>query len=685
MKPSAIIILLLTLLCSIQAYSKAEHKIWVLVIGISDYQYINDLRYADDDALAFYQYAKRSLGHRAKPDQMRLLINEEATFSSIRMSFEWLIRNVKEEDWVYIYFSGHGGHEDITISKLGYLHAYDSYDATYGNGGNIDLNYLENILRTFSQRGAKTFLFLDVCHAGKIGNDDYLYLNNSLATKVPNIIKILSAQGEEKSYEHSKWGGGHGVFTYYLLQGILGYADNAPKNSVVSLYELEKYLIDKVPSETEYNQIPIVIASNKRDVIFLTIDQTLIFDEGASESLANLKETTEIRFPLGDISSEDNEISSFRTFLNQYDLIKDDLNILFKEFESRSQNIIDKEKKDQVLDQLVAKVLNTTQNYINTFIGIYEGDAVRLSHSDAKYRISDALIKTLTIVDDSYSEYNLLLTRRIFFESEKVHDSYHQNKVSRLEINQTIDNLNYAIEKDWNASYLQYQVGVLSWHINELETAKKYLNKARLHSPNWSFPDIVLGILFSKSAPDSSIYYYRQALPKEPKVTSLYTNMANYFIDEAENSSNVVNTRINYDSAVFYLNITSNLVDSAFRSKNYEIVANIYEAEFEKFNDELFLLKAITYYRKTLLNGAENFQGISAALGYNHSILNPNSSETAFYEAVVISFENIESGILSFQTSFESGFSDKEIIAALPSFLSNYPGFTALIKKFKLD
>ena len=133
-KSCLVIVLFFMQLCPTQVYSRAEMNIWVLVIGISDYQYLNDLQYADDDALAFYQYVKRSLGHRIQPDQMKLLLNQEATFAEIWMSFEWLLRNVKEHDRVYIYFSARGGHEDMTIAKLDYFHAYDCHDSTYHKG-----------------------------------------------------------------------------------------------------------------------------------------------------------------------------------------------------------------------------------------------------------------------------------------------------------------------------------------------------------------------------------------------------------------------------------------------------------------------------------------------------------------------------------------------------------------------
>jgi uncharacterized caspase-like protein len=53
------------------------------------------------------------------------------------------------------------------------------------------------------------------------------------------------------------WGGGHGVFTYFLIKGLQGDADYNHDQSV-SLGELTSYLSEQVRRETRNEQSPTV-------------------------------------------------------------------------------------------------------------------------------------------------------------------------------------------------------------------------------------------------------------------------------------------------------------------------------------------------------------------------------------------------------------------------------------------
>lgn len=55
--------------------------------------------------------------------------------------------------------------------------------------------------------------------------------------------------------EGEKWGGGHGVFTYFLLKGLAGDAD-ANSDHRVSLGELIPYLSENVRRATRNGQSP---------------------------------------------------------------------------------------------------------------------------------------------------------------------------------------------------------------------------------------------------------------------------------------------------------------------------------------------------------------------------------------------------------------------------------------------
>jgi len=69
-------------------------------------------------------------------------------------------------------------------------------------------------------------------------------------------IAVLSASSaNEFSQEGERWGGGHGVFTYYLLRGLKGEAD-FDADGIVTIREAYDYLYRKVAEDTAGGQHP---------------------------------------------------------------------------------------------------------------------------------------------------------------------------------------------------------------------------------------------------------------------------------------------------------------------------------------------------------------------------------------------------------------------------------------------
>jgi uncharacterized caspase-like protein len=71
-------------------------------------------------------------------------------------------------------------------------------------------------------------------------------------------VCIISASDDKQlSQEGKQWGGGHGVFTYFLLKGLKGEADYN-KRGKVTLGELIPYLSENVRRATNSSQSPTV-------------------------------------------------------------------------------------------------------------------------------------------------------------------------------------------------------------------------------------------------------------------------------------------------------------------------------------------------------------------------------------------------------------------------------------------
>jgi uncharacterized caspase-like protein len=241
------------------------NDIYALVIGISDYHYIRDLTYAADDARAVKKYFIHDLGIPGK--NVFSLINEEATVRAIRSLLgTTLPSKAGKKDTVFIYFGGHGASESNSASPDGdglskYLLAYDSVTTDlYGSALPMD-----EIARIFDRLRAERVLFLvDSCYSGASGgrtlSSSYKAITisgNFLARIAQGKGRVLLCASEPNEVAQESDKLKHGVFTYYLLDGMKGKAD-ADKDGLVSVQEIYRYLTKRVPVQTRQTQHPIM-------------------------------------------------------------------------------------------------------------------------------------------------------------------------------------------------------------------------------------------------------------------------------------------------------------------------------------------------------------------------------------------------------------------------------------------
>jgi uncharacterized caspase-like protein len=244
---------------------------WAVIIGISNYKdtRIPPLRYAAQDAELFYEWVISPQGGKYSPSMVKLLLDENATGKNIKNAlFIWLKQAI-QEDMVMIYFAGHGSPESPDSSNNLFLLPYDAlYDEIATSG--FPMWDIETALERFIKAN-KVVVIADACHSGGIGQSFDIARRSSRAIGVNPIssglqnlsqigdgVCVISASDDKQFSQESKnWGGGHGVFTYFLLEGLKGNADyNKDKN--VSLGELIPYLSEQVRRATRNAQSPTV-------------------------------------------------------------------------------------------------------------------------------------------------------------------------------------------------------------------------------------------------------------------------------------------------------------------------------------------------------------------------------------------------------------------------------------------
>ncbi|MCZ6680970.1 MAG: caspase family protein [Candidatus Poribacteria bacterium] len=242
-----------------QAVGASVSQKYAVIIGIGKYQdsRIPRLRYTRADAEGMYQYLIDPKRGGFPPENVRLLVDEEATLRNLRSTIgRWLAERVKPEDVVLLFYSGHGGLETDLSGESGdgknrYLINYDAdADDLYATAmPNPELGLM--LARIRSQQ---LIFLLDCCYSGGVASGEGVIksFNPSASVVKSDVYAPFAGQGrvvisasraDQISFEVPQLE--HGIFTYHLLRGLGGEAD-LDKNGTVTLFELYPYLVKAV-------------------------------------------------------------------------------------------------------------------------------------------------------------------------------------------------------------------------------------------------------------------------------------------------------------------------------------------------------------------------------------------------------------------------------------------------------
>ena len=239
-------------------------KIWAVIIGISHYRAVQPLRYADKDALAFHDYLANHIG--IPKEQTILLLNEQATLMNLKRTLGTdLRRKAGEKDTVIVYYAGHGAPEadasagdDDGLEK--YIVPYDADPRDLYTTG-LPMREIETIFQRLTPE--RVIFISDSCYSGATAGRTFatalrraVVSDNFLTrlSKGKGRIVLSASKANEVSEEREDLA--HGVFTYYLLEGLRGSAD-ADKDGIITVDEVYSYVTKKVPEVTGQNQHPV--------------------------------------------------------------------------------------------------------------------------------------------------------------------------------------------------------------------------------------------------------------------------------------------------------------------------------------------------------------------------------------------------------------------------------------------
>jgi hypothetical protein len=244
-----------------------KRSIYAAVIGISDYKNVPKLKYAADDARAFYKFLVEDVG--VPKENIILLLDDQVTLTEMKVALGITLRaKAGKHDTVFIYYAGHGAVDSSSDSPDGdglekYILPVDAErENLYATA--LPVRDLAGIFKRIT--ADRIVMYMDACYAGasKPNQKVRTLTANTRATVSDGFLRKLSsgkgrivitaAGASEVAEERDDLG--HGVFTHYLLEALRGKAD-VDNDGFVTLTEGYTYILNRVTAATQRNQTPV--------------------------------------------------------------------------------------------------------------------------------------------------------------------------------------------------------------------------------------------------------------------------------------------------------------------------------------------------------------------------------------------------------------------------------------------
>lgn len=561
--------------------SKAQqiHKgnTYAVVVGISKYQNagIGELRFANRDAQIFSDYLRSPAGGMVPQDNIRLLLDSSATNAAVYDALSWLTQTVQANDLVYFYFSGHGDMESETARRLGFLLAFNTPRTNYINNAIRieDLNYYANTLSVKSN--AKVILITDACHSGTLVTSDYslkFLVGNQLRAAKQNEIRITSCGPNELAMENEAWDGGRGVFSYYFINAITGFAD-ADKNGIVTVKEARLYMDsviakDSVLLKIKHKQTPAIVGGDQ--LLVSTVNQqqfAKIQTQIAPPVPAAIVQRQEGKtaqqlmndfFDLYTIHTPDRlldytRLTSARTDNMAMAVVQDAIRYIEMRFTTAdslqltedlqpvnetqlevlkllaAQLSINKRLQKQFISRLVVNIDDHVQEVINDYLDGAEAELERrryynsLTNGYDVYPKMLALALKLTDADDPL--YKNLQVKQYYMQgvAYRLKIPLIENSQALFDSSFSMQQKAYALEE--NAAYINQEMGILHLEEGKFKQAENHFLKAAILSPKWAIPSASLITLYTSTKQfDQAKEAFKAADKLQPEFQNTYVS-----------------------------------------------------------------------------------------------------------------------------------------------------------------
>ena len=206
-----------------------EGNRWALLIGVNDYGFATPLRFCVRDMEAYQETLVRHGGYA--PENVFLLVDSsddrsrQPSRGNIYNTLQRICSQAGENDTILVAFSGHG---ELDGDGYAYLMPSDGSIESLAVTG-LPVAQIHQLL--IGSPARQKILIVDACHAG--GKRGAATFDLGRVPDFPageGFVEMLSCRSDEVSWEDEEKR--HGLFSYYLLDGITGgKADRGPEGN----------------------------------------------------------------------------------------------------------------------------------------------------------------------------------------------------------------------------------------------------------------------------------------------------------------------------------------------------------------------------------------------------------------------------------------------------------------------
>ncbi len=588
---------------------------FAMIMGISEYKFVRPLTYADKDAEMFRDFLKSPGGGKLSDDNIYCLLNDQATSANFySKGFQWLkVKKLQQGDRLFIYLAGHG--DAIDEDQFFYL-AYDCNPAgdknNYLVGGAIQLFNLKKKIATETAKGVEVYFIMDACRTSELpgGTDGQNFLNSAISEKRAGEIIMLATGAGQESLEDATIGAGHGLFTYYLVDGLSGVADlEGTKDNKITLEEIQKYVDKNVPSVAQQRfkrkQDPFFCCNENSSKVVSIVDTVYLRKWLELKKLQATGGTAAVApRSRGVFGRADTLLIETYNYFNQaikesrltgklsaeyyYDLME-------RNFPGNTYTI-------DAQSTLAVEFINFAQIKINQYLDCKDAASVQKLRAqideDEKtdevnssfnrmekvaqqefYEVGKMLEKAINIIKQDDPDFASSLMGRMYFFKAR---GYFGRNRKTVDINTAFQYAYTAYASDKNAAYILNTLSNLHLDVNRYDSAIFYAKKAIVAAPKWRYPYVTLAFCYkTQNKADSAIKYYNRSIELDPENADAWVDLGHYYYSLGRADSAIAK----YEKAL------------ALDPRNVYASNNIGWLYLEKKEHE----KAIRYFKKSIL------------------------------------------------------------------------------------